>query len=187
MRNFFIAVLIAGVVGIIVSTTGFTTDDFNQWPDYLRILLLGIMMVGGCAGSTSGSLKAIRIIILFKIIFRELQKLVHPRAIIHVKVGKRTIGPDHLMNVVALTCLFMGISALSFFALCVLGVDITTSASASIASVFNIGPGLGQIGPAGNYADIPYLGKWIIIFSMLMGRLEIYAVMILFMPITWRK
>ena len=169
------------------TTTGFTTDDFNQWPDYLKILLLGIMMVGGCAGSTSGSLKAIRIIILFKIIYRELQKLVHPRAIIHVKVGKKTIDPDHLMNVVALTCLFMGISALSFFALCVLGVDIITSGSASIASVFNIGPGLGQISPAGSYAEIPYLGKWIIIFSMLMGRLEIYAVMILFMPITWRK
>ncbi len=169
------------------TTTGFATDDFNLWPDYLRILLLGIMMVGGCAGSTSGSLKAIRVIILFKIIFRELQKLVHPRAIIHVKVGKKTIGSDHLMNVVALTCLFMGISAMSFFILCVLGVDITTSASASIASVFNIGPGLGQIGPAGSYAEIPYLGKWIIIFSMLMGRLEIYAVMILFLPITWRK
>ena len=169
------------------TTTGFATDDFNLWPDYLRILLLGIMMVGGCAGSTSGSLKAIRVIILFKIIFRELQKLVHPRAIIHVKVGKKAIGSDHLMNVVALTCLFMGISAMSFFILCVLGVDITTSASASIASVFNIGPGLGQIGPAGSYAEIPYLGKWIIIFSMLMGRLEIYAVMILFLPITWRK
>jgi trk system potassium uptake protein TrkH len=169
------------------TTTGFATDDFNLWPDYLRILLLVIMMVGGCAGSTSGSLKAIRFIILFKVIFRELQKLVHPRAIIHVKVGKKTIEHDHLMNVIALTCLFMGISALSFFILCLLGVDITTSISASIASLFNIGPGLGQIGPAGSYADIPYLGKWIIIFSMLMGRLEIYAIMILFMPITWRK
>jgi len=169
------------------TTTGFTTDDFNLWPDYLRILLLVIMMVGGCAGSTSGSLKAIRFIILFKVIFRELQKLVHPRAIIHVKVGKKTIEHDHLMNVIALTCLFMGISALSFFILCVLGVDITTSISASIASLFNIGPGLGQIGPAGSYSDIPYLGKWVIIFSMLMGRLEIYAIMILFLPITWRK
>jgi trk system potassium uptake protein TrkH len=169
------------------TTTGFATDDFNLWPDYLRILLLVIMMIGGCSGSTSGSLKAIRFIILFKVIFRELQKLVHPRAIIHVKVGQKTIEHDHLMNVIALTCLFMGISILSFFILCVLGVDVTTSISASIASLFNIGPGLGQIGPAGSYADIPYLGKWVIIFSMLMGRLEVYTIMILFMPITWRK
>ncbi len=169
------------------TTSGFATDDFNQWPNYLKMMLLGIMMVGGCAGSTSGSLKAIRFIILFKVIFRELQKLVHPRAIIHVKVGKKTIDPDHLMNVISLTSLFMGISALNFFILSAMGIDIATSGSAAIASLFNIGPGLGQISPAGNYADIPFLGKWVIIISMLMGRLEIYAILLLFMPVTWRK
>ena len=81
----------------------------------------------------------------------------------------------------------MGISALNFFILSAMGIDLATSGSAAIASLFNIGPGLGQISPAGNYAGIPFLGKWVIIISMLMGRLEIYAILLLFMPVTWRK
>ncbi len=169
------------------STTGFVTDDFNQWPNFLRIMILGIMIVGGCAGSTSGSLKAIRFIILFKIIFRELQKLVYPRAIFHVKVAGKTIDPDDLTNVVALTCLFFGIATLGGIFLSFMGVDLTTAVSASVASLFNIGPGLGQVGAMGHYADIPAPGKGIIISYMLMGRLEIFGILLLFLPMTWRK
>jgi trk/ktr system potassium uptake protein len=169
------------------STTGFVTDDFNLWPDFLQVLILGIMMVGGCSGSTSGSLKVIRFIILLKVILREFQKLMHPRAIFHVKVGGKTIAPDHLTNVVALTFLFMGLSGLSCILLSFMGVDMKTSLSASIATLFNIGPGLGNVGPAGNYADLPALGKVISITWMLMGRLEIFGVMLIFLPMTWRK
>jgi trk system potassium uptake protein TrkH len=160
------------------TTTGFATDDFNLWPDYLRIMIIGIMMVGGCAGSTSGSLKAIRFILLYKIVLRELQKLIHPRAIFHVKIGGKTIPPDDLSNVVALTFLFLGISAVSAILMSLLGVDMTTSISGSIASLFNIGPGLGQVGAVGNYADLPVLAKVISISCMLMGRLEIYGIML---------
>lgn len=169
------------------TTTGYTTDDFNRWPDFLRILMVGIMMVGGCTGSTSGSLKAIRFIILFKIILRELRKLVQPRAIFNVKVGGKTVPPEHLMNSVALTFLFIGLSMLSSILLTFMGLDPTTSLSASIATLFNIGPGLGGVGPAGNYAEIPDMGKGILIACMLMGRLEIYGIMLLFLPLTWRK
>jgi trk system potassium uptake protein TrkH len=169
------------------TTTGFVTDDFNQWPDYLRIMIVAVMMVGGCSGSTSGSLKGIRFIILFKVISREFQKLIHPRAIIHVKVGEKTISPDDLANVVALTFLFMGISCLSSIALSLTGVDLTTSISASVATLFNIGPGLGQVGATGNYADIPTLGKIVSIICMLLGRLEIYGVILLLLPMSWRK
>jgi trk system potassium uptake protein TrkH len=169
------------------TTTGFATDDFNLWPDYLRIMIIGIMMVGGCAGSTSGSLKAIRFILLYKIVLRELQKLIHPRAIFHVKIGGKTIPPDDLSNVVALTFLFLGISAVSAILMSLLGVDMTTSISGSIASLFNIGPGLGQVGAVGNYADLPVLAKVISISCMLMGRLEIYGIMLLFLPMAWRK
>ena len=171
----------------ISSTTGFVTDDFNQWPDFLQILILGIMIVGGCSGSTSGSLKVIRFIILLKVIFREFQKLIHPRAIFHVKVGGKTIKPDHLTNVVALTFLFMGLSALSCILLSFMGVDMTTSLSASVATLFNIGPGLGNVGPTGNYADLPTMGKVISITWMLMGRLEVFGVILIFLPMTWRK
>ena len=171
----------------IQSTTGFVTDDFNQWPDFLRVLIFGIMMVGGCSGSTSGSLKVIRFIILSKVIIREFKKLIHPRAIFHVKVGGKTIAPDHLTNVVALTFLFLGLSALSCILLSFMGVDLTTSLSASVATLFNIGPGLGNVGPAGNYADLPAFGKMILVTWMLMGRLEIFGVILIFLPMTWKK
>ena len=171
----------------IQTTTGFVTDDFNLWPEYLKLLILGIMMVGGCSGSTSGSFKIIRFIILIKIILRELAKLVHPRAIFHVKVGEKTISPDDLSNVAALTFLFIGISALSAMMLSFMGVDLTTAISASIASLFNIGPGLGAVGAMGNYATIPAMGKGILISCMLLGRLEIYGILLLILPIAWRK
>ena len=171
----------------IQTTTGFVTDDFNLWPEYLKLLILGIMMIGGCSGSTSGSFKIIRFIILIKIILRELAKLVHPRAIFHVKVGEKTISPDDLSNVAALTFLFIGISALSAMMLSFMGVDLTTAISASIASLFNIGPGLGAVGAMGNYATIPAMGKGILISCMLLGRLEIYGILLLILPIAWRK
>ncbi len=169
------------------TTTGFMTDDFNEWPDFLRVLILGIMMVGGCSGSTSGSLKVIRFIILFKVIMREFQKLIHPRAIFHIKVSGKTVAPDDLTNVVALTFLFLGISFLSCMLLSFMGTDLTTSFSASIATLFNIGPGLGGVGPTGNYAELPTLGKVITISWMLMGRLEVFGVMLIFFPTTWKK
>jgi len=169
------------------STTGFVTDDFNLWPEYLKIFIVAIMMVGGCSGSTSGSFKVIRFIILLKIIMRELKKLIYPRAIFHVKIGDKTIDADDLSNVAALTFLFMGISALGGFLLSAMGVDLTTALSATVASLFNIGPGLGDVGAMGNYSGIPALGKGILIVFMILGRLEIYGVILLFLPMTWRK
>ncbi len=169
------------------STTGFVTDDFNQWPDFLRVMMLMIMMVGACTGSTSGSLKIIRFIILFKVVMREFRRLVHPRAIFHIKVSGKTIAPEHLTNVVALTLMFLGLSTVSCFLLTLMGVDLTTAYSASVATLFNIGPGLGEVGATGNYASIPFLGKAIAISWMLMGRLEIYGVMLIFLPLTWKK
>jgi len=169
------------------TTTGFVTADYDQWPGFIRILLLGIMMVGGCSGSTSGSIKIIRYLILFKIAMRELYKLVHPRAIFHIKVGERSITPDEQTNVIALTFWFTGLSALAYIILSFMNVDLTTGVSASIATFSNTGPGLGAVGPTGNYADLPSLGKITLIGTMLLGRLEIYGVLLLLLPFTWRK
>jgi trk system potassium uptake protein len=169
------------------TTTGFVTDDFNLWPEYLKLFVIAIMMVGGCSGSTSGSFKVIRFIILLKIIMRELKKLIYPRAIFHVKVGDKTIDADDLSNVAALTFLFIGFTALGGVLLSAMGVDTTTALSATVASLFNIGPGLGVVGAMGNFADIPAMGKGILILFMLLGRLEIYGVILLFLPITWKK
>ncbi len=174
-------------VASVNTTTGYATSDFNMWPGYLKLFLLVIMMIGGCAGSTSGSFKAIRIIILFKVIMREFQKLIHPRAVIPIKVAGKTLDPDHVMNVVALSGLFIGIATFGSLCLTFLGVDLTSSVSASVATLFNIGPGLGSVGPAANYADMPMIGKWMLTLWMLMGRLEIFGIMLLFLPVTWRK
>ena len=118
---------------------------------------------------------------------RELKLLTHPRAIFHVKVGNKTIDADDLSNVAALTFLFIGFSALGGILLSAMGVDLTTAMTATVASLFNIGPGLGDVGAMGNFSEIPALGKGILILFMLLGRLEIYGVILLFLPMTWRK
>ena len=118
---------------------------------------------------------------------RELKNLVHPRAIFHVKVGDKTVDADDLSNVAALTFLFIGFTALGGVILSSMGVDLTTALSATVASLFNVGPGLGDVGAMGNYSSIPAMGKGILIFFMLLGRLEIYGVILLFLPMTWRK
>jgi trk system potassium uptake protein TrkH len=169
------------------TTTGFVTDDFNRWPEYLKLFIVVIMMIGGCSGSTSGSFKIIRFIILLKIIMQELKKLVYPRAIFSVKVGDKTIDADDLSNVAALTFLFMGFTALGGILLSAMGVDTTTALSATVSSLFNIGPGFGNVGATGNFAEIPFLGKGILIIFMLLGRLEIYGVILLCLPMTWHK
>lgn len=169
------------------TTTGYATDDFNRWPDYLRVYMVMIMMVGACSGSTSGSFKAIRVVIILKVIYREFQKLVHPRAVISIKVGQRALDADQVTNVLSLWGLFFGLSGLGYILLALMGVDMTSSLTGTIACLFNIGPGLGSVGPAGDYSEIPAAGKWILSLLMLMGRLEIYGILLLFLPITWRK
>lgn len=169
------------------TTTGFATDDYDRWPDYLKIYMVLIMMVGACSGSTSGSFKSIRVVIILKVIYRELQKLVHPRAVISIKVGQKALDSSQVTNVLALWGLFFGLSGLGYMLLSLMGVDMTSSLTGSIACLFNIGPGLGAVGPAGHYADIPSAGKWILSLLMLLGRLEIYGILLLFFPMTWKK
>ena len=106
---------------------------------------------------------------------------------VRIKVGKKPLPPDYVMNVVALSGLFLGLTVVGFIALAWMGVDLTTALTASVACLFNIGPGMGQVGPTANYAALPEGGKWIMILWMLMGRLEIFGILLLFLPVTWRK
>lgn len=169
------------------TTTGYATADFNQWPNILRILFVCLMFVGGCAGSTGGSMKVIRILIIFKLILRELQKLIQPRAIIHVKVGEKTIDKETISNIFAFTLMFIFIFISGSLIMAGLGLDLTSAVSSVAATLGNIGPGLGMVGVTGNYADIPLLGKWVLIICMLLGRLEVYSVVILLLPLTWEQ
>lgn len=171
----------------IVTTTGFVTADFDLWPDFLRFLLVFLMFFGGCAGSTGGGMKMIRIMMVAKVGINELKKLTQPRLVLPVKIGGEPIKEDKIVNVVAFFILFVGLFILTSILMTMFVPDLTTAVTCSIATIGNIGPGLAGIGAVENYAWIPIPGKWILIISMLLGRLEIFTVLIIFRPAVWRK
>jgi trk system potassium uptake protein TrkH len=171
----------------IVTTTGFVTADFGLWPNFLQYLLLLLMFVGGCAGSTVGGIKSMRIMVLVKHVKAELQRLLHPRAIFTVRIGGKVLEREVISSVTAFFVMYIGLFALAALAMAALGLDVQTAIASAAAAIGNIGPALGSVGPSSNYAHIPAAGKWILSFCMLLGRLEIYTVMMLFLPGTWRR
>ncbi|MFA5621809.1 MAG: TrkH family potassium uptake protein [Thermovirgaceae bacterium] len=171
----------------IVTTTGFVTADFGLWPNFLQYLLLLLMFVGGCAGSTVGGIKSMRIMVLVKHVKAELQRLLHPRAIFTVRIGGKVLEREVISSVTAFFVMYIGLFALAAMAMAALGLDVLTAIASAAAAIGNIGPALGSVGPSSNYAHVPAAGKWILSFCMLLGRLEIYTVMMLFLPGTWRR
>jgi trk system potassium uptake protein TrkH len=171
----------------IMTTTGYATADFGVWPAFCQYLLLFLMFIGGCAGSTGGGIKCIRIMLLYKYARHELRRIIHPHAVTTVKFGDQTISQAVLNGVLGMVILFIGIFVLASLAMSALGLDIVTSISSVAATLGNIGPGLASVGPAENYAHIPAIGKGILIFCMLAGRLEVYTIVILLFPEFWRK
>jgi trk system potassium uptake protein len=171
----------------IITTTGYATDDFELWSNSGQLLMLLLMFVGGCAGSTGGSIKIIRIMLLLKHSVNEMKKLLHPNAYLPVRLGKNVVQPEVVTNVLGFFLLYMVIFALGSVAMAAMGLDLVTAISSVAATLGNIGPGLGTIGPTENFAHIPVLGKWLLSFFMLLGRLEIYTILILFVPEFWKK
>ena len=171
----------------ICTTTGYATADYELWPALPQALLLFLMFLGGSAGSTGGGIKCMRFLLLIKHSYHELIRLVHPRAVKHVKLGGRIVKPEILSGIWGFFILYVGLFILSSFIMAALGVDVLTSFASVAACIGNIGPGLGTVGPAENYAHLPELGKWVLLFDMLLGRLEIYTVVILLVPEYWRK
>ena len=171
----------------ILTTTGFATADYETWPAMSQIILFLCMFIGASAGSTGGGVKCLRIMLLFKYCTRELFLLVHPRSITHIKINGKPIPEEIVRSVMGFLALYIGLFALCTVILSGLGVDFMTSLTAVASCIGNIGPGFGMVGPVENYAAIPALGKWLLIWCMLLGRLEIYTVIILFAPAFWRK
>lgn len=171
----------------IVTTTGYVTADYEKWPFYVQYMLLFLMFVGGCAGSTGGGIKNLRIMLLLRHVKNELRRLLHPSAVLHVRTAGQVVERDVIGSVTAFFILYIGLFAVAALFMSALGVDVLTSIASVAATIGNIGPGLGTVGPAENYAHIPLAGKWVLSFCMLLGRLEIYTVMILFLPETWRR
>ncbi len=174
-------------VSSILTTTGYATADYEQWPAMSQVILLLCMFIGGSAGSTGGGMKCLRIMLCFKYCYKELFLLIHPHSVTHVKIAGKSIPEDVLRSVLGFLALYLGLFAVCAILLAGMGVDFVTAFGAIAATIGNIGPGFGTVGPVENYAAIPDAGKWLLIWCMLLGRLEIYTVIILLVPEFWRK
>lgn len=171
----------------LMTTTGYATADYELWPAGAQVLLLGLMFIGGSAGSTAGSIKVVRIQLLLKRGYREVFRLVHPRALSPVRLGARTIPADVLQGVATYAVLYVAIFAVAVLAVALAGLDLETAISSVAATLGNVGPGLGEVGPLDTYQPLPGVVKVILSVCMLLGRLEIYALLLLFTPAYWRR
>lgn len=174
-------------VASIVSTTGFGTADFDAWPEFSKSILLLLMFIGGCAGSTSGGLKLSRVMIVIKAAAAEVRQMLRPRSVNRVQIDGKRVTEPAIKAANSYFTLYILIILVCALLISVDGFDGATNFSASLACMSNIGPGVSMVGPTGNYAMFSAFSKIVLSFEMLLGRLEIYAVLILFIPTTWKK
>jgi trk system potassium uptake protein len=167
------------------TTTGFTTSDYYTWPGFLPILLLMASYIGGCAGSTAGGMKVIRVLLLYKQGAREIKRLIHPSAIIPLKVGNKALSGRVVEGIGGFMAVYVACFSLMYLLLLATGLDIITSFSAVTACLNNLGPGLGQVGT--HYTAINTTAKWVLCFAMLLGRLEIFTFLVILSPTFWRQ
>lgn len=171
----------------VATTTGFAVSDYNIWPPGIAMLFLLAMFVGACAGSTGGGLKVVRVLLLFRQGMREIRRLIHPHSIIHVKIGEQRVVGSVVQALWGFFVLYIVCFAVITILVAIAGVDITTSISAAAACLTNTGPGFGAVGPASNYAAMPDMAKGVLMFGMVLGRLEIFTFFVLLVPEFWRK
>ena len=171
----------------ITTTTGYVSADFELWAPLSQMLLFALMFVGGMAGSTGGSVKAVRVLLLFKHTGMELRKHLHPRAVLLARVGRQEVKEGVMANVIGFVILYVLLFGAGALALSLLGMDMLTALGASAAAVGNIGPGLGEVGATDNYGWMSGSALAILSFLMLAGRLEIYTVLLLLLPETWKR
>lgn len=174
-------------VSSIITTTGFVTADYERWPALSKQVLLLLMFLGAMAGSTGGGMKTMRIILLVKHSYQEVFRIIHPHAVTSVKLGGKPVPAEILSSIWGFFILYLGLFVFATLIMAAIGLDTISAIASVAASIGNIGPGLGIVGPAHNYLAIPVMGKWVLILCMLLGRLEIYTVLVLFTPEYWRK
>ena len=172
----------------ILTTTGFTTANFDMWPHTLRFILVLLMFVGACGGSTGGGMKLIRIILSVKVALRSVVQTVFPNAVLPIKFNSKALSDKLILAVLSYFVVFI----LLFFIgttlfLIIESCDLVTALTASISALSNIGPGLAKVGATQNFAWVSCPGKWLLTFLMLAGRLELYSILILLVPVTWKK
>ncbi len=171
----------------IMTTTGYATADFEQWSEFAQVLLVILMFFGGMIGSTGGGMKQVRVLLMLKQSYREMFQLIHPRAFTQLKLDGRSIPKEVLGGIWGFLFLFIFTCVLGTLAVAATGEDIVTASTTVISAMCNIGPALGSAGPAENYAAIHPFSKWILSLCMLVGRLEVYTVVILLVPAFWER
>jgi trk system potassium uptake protein TrkH len=171
----------------IITTTGFATADYDVWPVLSKMLLFMLMFSGGCAGSTTGGIKIMRSLVVLKTAMREIRIFMQPQAVIKVKLGDQPVDHPIVAGITAFVLAFIMIFAIGTLAMTFFVDDATTAASAVIACLGNIGPGFGGVGPSMNFSEIPSAGKLILTLYMMLGRLELFTVLIIFVPAFWKK
>ena len=171
----------------IITTTGFITSDFELWAPVSQLVLLALMFVGGCTGSTSGGLKITRVLLLLRIVGREFKRMVHRHGVFAVRLGDEVVPESAVQSVLNMVYLALMLN----FAACLLvastGVDVLTSITAVATCMFNIGPGLGTVGPTEHFGHLPAFAKWVLSACMVAGRLEFYTALLIFTPAFWRR
>ncbi|GAA4239300.1 TrkH family potassium uptake protein [Postechiella marina] len=171
----------------IITTTGFVTADYTLWTPFLAVFFFGLMFLGGSAGSTSGGVKVVRHLLLIKNGFIEFKRALHPNAILPVRYNKKAVSGDIVFNVLAFFILYMLSFIIGSLGFSMMDIDFESSVGLAASSLGNVGPALGEFGPVNNYAALPAIGKWWCSFLMLIGRLELFTVLVLFTPFFWRN
>ncbi|MFC2139662.1 TrkH family potassium uptake protein [Bacteroidota bacterium] len=171
----------------IVTTTGYITADYEYWGPFFKIIFFILLFIGGCAGSTGGSVKIVRYLLLIKNSFLELRRLIHPRAVIPVRFNENSVPNDIISNVQAFFLFYISIFVMGTIIMSLIGLDFQTAMGSVATSLGNVGPAIGGVGPSSNFAAIPAFGKWVLSFLMLMGRLELFTVLLIFSPALYKR
>ena len=170
-----------------MTTTGYTTANFNEWHDGAKIMLLILMFIGGSAGSTGGGMKVMRLIVLIKTARHQLERIYSPRTIRKVRIGSKTVDEDVQTAVLGFFLFLIIIFVVCTLIMASMGLEPITAATSVIATLNNIGPGLNQVGAIENYSFIPYPGKVLLTLCMVMGSLELFSILVLFIPVFWKQ
>jgi trk system potassium uptake protein TrkH len=171
----------------ILTTTGFVTADYEKWPAFSQLILLLCMFVGSMAGSTGGGIKIVRLVLMIRHSYLELFRIIHPHAVTVVKVGDIPVPQTIMRSIWGFFFLYVGIYVAATLLMSFIGLDVISAISSVATCLGNVGPGLGTVGPMDNFSGVPLVGKWILIVCMLLGRLEIYTLLVLLVPGFWRK
>ncbi len=171
----------------LITTTGFVTADYELWSSFSQIIFFTLLFVGGCAGSTGGGIKIIRHYVLYKNSALELKRIVHPRAVIPVRINNKAISSEIISNVLAFFLFYIIVFVFGSIIMALIGLDFLSAIGSVATTLGNVGPGIATVGPVGNFAHIPDIGKWFLSLLMLLGRLELFTIIIIFSPAFWKS